>query len=116
MERSGWPAIEFDGKLLISHQDALLVGGKVQAPSGYADHVVFLYPSLCESCQNRICVEVCSGEAITAGPGSLPQFDREKCIHCGACIWNCSQTLREDRGRTNIEFRAGAGGLHSTEN
>jgi electron-transferring-flavoprotein dehydrogenase len=108
MERVGWPAIEFDGKLLVSHQDALLMGGKVQAPAGYADHVVFLYPNLCETCANRICVEICSGEAITMTPLGQPQFDREKCIHCGACVWNCTQA--------QVEFRAGTGGLHSTEN
>ncbi len=116
MRRCGWPAIEYDGKLLVSHQDALLVGGKVQAPAGYADHVVFLYPNLCEACGARICVEVCSGEAITADAGGAPQFDREKCVHCGACQWNCSMTLPGDNSKTNIEFRAGAGGLHSTEN
>ena len=116
MEQAGWPAIEFDGKLLVSHQDALLMGGKVQAPGGYADHVVFLYPNLCETCGTRICVEVCSGEAITAGSDGQPQFDREKCVHCGACVWNCSQTLPENPEKTNIEFRAGAGGLHSSEN
>ncbi len=44
MERVGWPAIPYDGQLLVSQQDALLLGGKVQAPPGYADHVVFLYP------------------------------------------------------------------------
>ena len=44
MQRCGWPAIPYDGQLLVSHQDALLLGGKVQAPPGYADHVVFLYP------------------------------------------------------------------------
>ena len=116
MERCGWPKIEYDGKLLVSHQDALLVGGKVQAPAGYADHVVFLYPSLCESCGTQICVEVCSGQAIAAGPEGVPVFDREKCVHCGACLWNCTQPLEEDPERTNIEFRAGAGGLHSPEN
>ena len=42
MDACGWPAIPFDGKLLITHQDALLVGGKVQAAAGYADHVVFI--------------------------------------------------------------------------
>jgi electron-transferring-flavoprotein dehydrogenase len=93
MDRSGWPPIEFDGKLLVSHQDALLLGGKVQAPPGYADHVVFLYPNLCETCGTRICVEVCSGEAITAAADGPPQFDREKCVHCGACMWNCEQTV-----------------------
>jgi len=117
MERAGWPEIPYDGKLLISHQDALLIGGKVQAPPGYADHVVFLYPNLCESCGTKICVEVCSGEAIAMNPeGGVPLFDREKCVHCGACIWNCSQPLEEDPERTNIRFRAGAGGLHSAEN
>ena len=116
MERAGWPAIAFDGKLLVSHQDALLMGGKVQAPAGYADHVVFLYPNLCETCGTRICVEICSGEAITASPEGQQQFDREKCVHCGACVWNCEQTLPGKPEKTNIEFRAGAGGLHSTEN
>ena len=32
MEKAGWPAIPYDGQLLMSHQDALLMGGKVQAP------------------------------------------------------------------------------------
>ncbi len=116
MERSGWPRLEFDGKLIVSHQDALLIGGKVQAPVGYADHVVFLYPNLCETCGTRICVEICSGEAITVTPLGRPQFDRDKCVHCGACVLNCSQTLPGEPERTNIEFRAGTGGLHSTEN
>ena len=116
MERCGWPAIPYDGKLLVSHQDALLLGGKVQAPPGYADHVVFLYPSLCESCGARICIEVCSGQAITPGLRGVPAFDREKCVHCGACLWNCSQARPDDPARVNIEFRAGAGGLHSAEN
>jgi len=117
MERAGWPKVPYDGKLLVSHQDALLLGGKVQAPAGYADHVVFLYPNLCEQCGTKICVELCSGEAITMNPeGGVPLFDREKCVHCGACLWNCSQPLQEDPERTNIAFRAGAGGLHSAEN
>lgn len=117
MERAGWPAIPHDGKLIVSHQDALLMGGKVQAPAGYADHVVFLYPHLCERCEGKLCIEVCSGEAITPGEGGgAPAFDREKCVHCGACVWSCTQAREEDPERGNIEFRAGAGGLHSAEN
>src|SRR5574341_34401 len=65
MERCGWPPIPLDGQLLVSQQDALLLGGKVQAPPGYADHVVFLYPKLCSECGTKICIEVCSGQAIT---------------------------------------------------
>jgi len=116
MDKAGWPAIPFDGQLLVSHQDALLMGGKVQAPAGYADHVVFLYPELCEKCGTKICIEVCSGQAITPGEGGVPVFDREKCVHCGACLWNCAQPLPYDPERGNIVFRAGTGGLHSAEN
>ncbi len=116
MDRSGWPAIPFDGRLLVSHQDALLMGGKVQAPGGYADHVVFIDPALCRQCGARICIDACSGQAITPGPDGVPAFDREKCVYCGACLWNCSQARPGDPERMNVDFRAGAGGLHSAEN
>jgi len=116
MRHVGWPTIPYDGKLLVSHQDALLLGGKVQAPPGYADHVVFLYPELCETCGTRICIELCSGQAITPGESGMPSFDREKCVHCGACYWNCSRPLPNNPERMNIAFRAGTGGLHSAEN
>ncbi|MGA3213660.1 MAG: hypothetical protein ABSD20_20335, partial [Terriglobales bacterium] len=116
MDRLGWPTVPLDGKLLVSHQDALLLGGKVQAPAGFADHIVFLYPRLCEECGHRLCIEICSGQAITTGEAGVPAFDREKCVHCGACMWNCTQELEDGSGRTNVEFRAGAGGLHSSEN
>jgi len=116
MPRCGWPPIAYDGKLLMSHQDALLLGGKVAGPPGYADHVSFLYPHLCARCGIKICVEVCSGQAITTGQNGVPAFEREKCVHCGACYWNCSQPHPADPERTNVAFRAGAGGLHSAEN
>ena len=116
MDKAGWPAIPHDGQLLVSHQDALLMGGKVQAPHGYADHVVFLHPGLCEKCGARICIEACSGQAIYPDEIGVPVFDREKCVHCGACLWNCSQANPENPERMNIAFRAGTGGLHSAEN
>jgi electron-transferring-flavoprotein dehydrogenase len=116
MERAGWPAIPYDGELLVSQQDALLLGGKVQAPPGYADHVEFLYPHLCESCGTKICIEACSGEAITPGDQGVPLFDREKCIHCGACLWNCARPQPGQDEQTALAFRAGSGGLHSAEN
>jgi electron-transferring-flavoprotein dehydrogenase len=116
MDRVGWPAIPHDEKLLVTHQDALLLGGKVQAPAGYADHVVFLYPNLCERCGVKLCIEVCSGQAITPGESGVPAFDREKCVHCGVCVWNCTQPNPQDPERGLIELRAGAGGLHSAEN
>ncbi|MEI6667700.1 MAG: 4Fe-4S ferredoxin [Acidobacteriota bacterium] len=116
LDRAGWPAIPYDGTLLVSHQDALLLGGKVQAAAGYADHVVFSDPALCRECQTKLCIEICSGQALMPGPGDVPAFDREKCIHCGACYWSCTRPMPGSPDRTNLVFRAGSGGLHSTEN
>jgi electron-transferring-flavoprotein dehydrogenase len=110
----GWPEIPFDGRLLVTQQDALLMGGKVQAMPGFADHVVFRDGNLCIHCTDHTCIAMCSGQAITMGADGLPAFEREKCVHCGACLWNCSQS--PDGVRGNIDFRAGAGGLHSAEN
>jgi electron-transferring-flavoprotein dehydrogenase len=114
MERCGWPEIPYDGRLLVSHQDALLMGGSVQAPPGYADHVIFIRRELCQNCEPKLCVEMCSGQAITRGESGVPAFDREKCVYCGACLWNCRASSDGEKG--NVEFRAGAGGLHSALN
>jgi len=110
----GWPEIPFDGRLLVTQQDALLMGGKVQAMPGFADHVVFRDAALCVHCIEKTCVAMCSGQALTQTAGGVPAFEREKCVHCGACLWNCGQSL--DGEHSNIEFRAGSGGLHSAEN
>jgi electron-transferring-flavoprotein dehydrogenase len=110
----GWPEISFDDRLLVTQQDALLLGGKVQAMPGFADHVAFRNPELCIACLEKTCIAMCSGQAITLGEDNMPAFEREKCVFCGACLWNCGQSPDGKRG--NIEFRAGAGGLHSAEN
>ena len=70
----GWPEIGFDGRLLVTHQDALLMGGKVQAAPGFADHVHFRDLTLCAECDDKTCVAMCSGQAITlerAGPAGI---------------------------------------------
>jgi electron-transferring-flavoprotein dehydrogenase len=113
MDQCGWPRIEHDGALLVSHQDVLLMGGKVQAPAGFADHVSFQDMEVCRRCGTKLCVEMCSAQAITRGAEVTPAFDREKCVFCGACAWNCAEFVR---GKPNLQFRAGAGGLHSAEN
>lgn len=115
MDRAGWPAVQLDGKLLVTQQDALLMGGKVQAAPGYADHVVFSNPELCRACDRMVCFEICSAEAIRPGDGGVPTFDREKCVHCGACLWSCTQRLHGS-DEVNLQLRAGTGGLHSAEN
>jgi electron-transferring-flavoprotein dehydrogenase len=116
MDAVGWPPIELDGNLLVTHQDALLMGGKVQAPAGYADHVAFADAAVCRACDRKVCFEICSAEAIRPGEaGGVPTFDREKCVHCGACLWSCTQRLGKT-DEVNLQFRAGTGGLHSAEN
>jgi electron-transferring-flavoprotein dehydrogenase len=117
MNRAGWPEIVCDGTLLISQQDALLMGGKVQAPAGFADHVLFKEEAMCRECGERVCIEMCSGQAISMNPdGGRPFFDREKCVHCGACLWNCAKSDPKDPEQTNVEFAPGTGGFHSAEN
>jgi electron-transferring-flavoprotein dehydrogenase len=74
------------------------------------------FPDFCERCIAKLCIEACSGQALTPGPSGAPVFDREKCVHCGACAWNCLVELDDDPPRGNLLFRAGAGGLRSTEN
>jgi len=114
MTARGWPEIPLDGKLLVTQQDALLLGGKVQALPGFADHVLFRDAALCAQCAEKTCIAMCSGQALTPGAEGVPAFEREKCVHCGACLWNCAHSPGD--GRANVEFRAGAGGLHSAEN
>jgi len=117
MDAAGWPKVELDGKLLVSQQDALLMGGKVQAAGGYADHVTVMDPKVCETCDTKVCVGMCSGQALSMpekqGP---PAFDREKCVHCGICLWNCTVTMDKVWGTGNVMFNAGSGGFHSAEN
>jgi electron-transferring-flavoprotein dehydrogenase len=110
----GWPEIPLDGRLLVTQQDALLIGGKVQAMPGFADHVLFKNDAVCKTCGEKTCVSMCSGQAITQGEDGLPAFEREKCVHCGACLWNCGAS--PDGESSSIAFRAGSGGLHSAEN
>ena len=68
------------------------MGGKVQAMPGFADHVVFRDLRLCAACDEKTCIAMCSGQAITLGADGLPVFEREKCIHCGGCLWNCAKS------------------------
>jgi electron-transferring-flavoprotein dehydrogenase len=114
MRCCGWPEVPYDGRLLVTLQDALLLGGKVQAPAGFRDHVRFRDAEICRRCEERVCVEMCSGQAIAPDGDGLPAFDREKCVHCGACLWNCMEI--DEEGQANLVFGAGAGGLHSAEN
>jgi electron-transferring-flavoprotein dehydrogenase len=84
----------------------LPVSPAAPAPGRIAYQVTFLYPDFCERCTTKLCIEMCSGQALTPGPNGVPLFDRDKCVFCGACLWNCRQRLDDDPVRTNIAFRA----------
>jgi electron-transferring-flavoprotein dehydrogenase len=88
MDSSGWPAVPFDGRLLVTHQDALLVGGKVQAAPGYADHVRFT--TLGAVTARRVCASDLFGSGDPSA--SVECVDRGKCVR-GACLWNCDNVI-----------------------
>ena len=115
MDRAGWPAVPLDGKLLVTHQDALLMGGKVQAPRRLRRPRRLPPARAVPGLRRRVCVEICSAEALRPGEGGVPAFDREKCVHCGACLWSCTERV-DGTDQVNLQFRAGTGGLHSAEN
>ena len=90
------------------------MGGKVQAMPGFADHVVLRDPKLLRRLPGEDLHRHVLRPGDYAGRGRRAAFEREKCVHCGACLWNCAHS--PDGEHSNIEFRAGAGGLHSAEN
>ena len=115
--RAGWPAVPLDGKLLVTHQDALLMGGKVQAPPGYADHVVFLQPrALPGAAARQVCIEICSAEAIAAGRRRRPEPSTARSASTAARACGAARSALDGTDEVNMTFRAGAGGLHSAEN
>lgn len=83
------------------------------APVGFRDHVRFRDAEKCRTCKERICVTMCSGQAISPDSGGLPVLDREKCVLCGACVWNCPE-IDED-AQTNLVFGPDAVGPPSAE-
>ena len=119
MDRCGWPAIPFDGELLVTHQDALLIGGKVPAPASFADHVAVPVPGFLRALRGQaVHRERARGRRITPGPAGVPAVRPREVRLLRRVSFG---TVRHAPGgrsapRTNIGFRAGAGGLHSTEN
>ena len=43
-------------------------------------------------------------------------IEESRIIHCAACLWNCAYAREEGCDLTNVDFRAGSGGLHSNIN
>ena len=90
------------------------MGGKVQAMPGFADHVVFRDTALCAACEEKTCIAMCSGQAITQGADGAARL-RTREVRALRRVPVELRAVARRRAR-NIEFRAGAGGLHSAEN
>ena len=116
MDRAGWPAVPLDGKLLVTHQDALLVGGKVQAPPGYADHVTFLRPELCKACGAEGLLRDLLGGGDPPGRGGRPRPSTARSASTAARACGAARERIDGTDEVNLQFRAGTGGLHSAEN
>ena len=103
-------------KCLFSSLAHFLIGSFIFLELSYRS-CLYTDPELFKTCTKHTCIEVCSAQALMPSdePGGVPKFDREKCVHCGGCIWNCARLVPgTDHG--NIVFKAGSGGLHSNEN
>jgi anaerobic dimethyl sulfoxide reductase subunit B (iron-sulfur subunit) len=54
-------------------------GGKILHP----------YSGACNHCEKPACVDVCTQKAMYVAPDGTVQHDDDKCVACGACLWNC---------------------------
>ena len=61
--------------------------------------------NLCIACGEKTCVAMCSGQAITQGEDGAPAFEREKCVHCGACLWNCGHSPDGEHSQHRVPRR-----------
>ena len=117
MDKAGWPAIPFDGQLLVSHQDALLMGGKVQAPPGLRrPRRVSLSGTVRKMRRRRFASRPVPARPSRRARTACRRLTARNASTAARACWNCSQPLSDDPERTNIAFRAGTGGLHSAEN
>ncbi|MDO9508730.1 MAG: 4Fe-4S binding protein [Thermovirgaceae bacterium] len=47
---------------------------------------------VCARCEEPDCAEACPTGALKTAPGGGVLLNREKCIHCGACVKTCAIT------------------------
>ena len=112
--RGGWPEIPLDGQLLVTHQDALLMGGKVQAPPGYADHVALRRPDALRALRRAdLRRDVLRRRRSRPGEGGGARVRPREVRPLRRVPVELHAAGRPGSERTNLEFRAGAGGLHS---
>ena len=102
----------FDGRLLVTQQDALLMGGKVQAMPGFADHVVFRDPKFAPSARRRPASPCARAGHYAGREGGSPSSARSACTAARAC-----GTAPNASASTPISISAPApADLHSAEN
>jgi len=106
MERCGWPAIPYDGQLLVSHQERASNrwkgAGALRLRRSCALHLSRFFAS---AAPPKMCIEMCFGTGHRARSRRRPRLDREKCVHCGACLWNCGTPLDDEPPARQHLFR-----------
>ena len=77
---------------------------------------VLFFPTFANNAGPSYASKLALVRPLLPGENGVPNFDREKCVHCGACLWNCTSASPETADRMGVAFYAGTGGLHSAEN
>jgi len=74
-------------------------------PSGtFPDLEMYYLPSMCQSCENPPCVDVCPTGASYITKDGIILVDSKKCIACLACISACPYGARKfNEGREYVE-------------
>lgn len=61
----------------------------VQEIGAYPNLKRIFIPELCNHCENPICTEVCSKNALYLTEEGIVKYDKKKCIQCFACLKAC---------------------------
>ena len=99
MDRVGWPQVVLDGEMLVSIRMHCSWAARCRrrpgTPITWCSSTRQSVPDLPEAGVRGGLL----GGGAASRRGRRPDFDREKCVHCGACLWSCPTRLPGSRSR-----------------